>query len=263
MNGPGRTLEAVPPQYGGEKPSLEGYMYVRTEKKNWTKRFCKLYRERIDAFKKDPAGSNRSPSESYPITPNHYVQGISARKTLKKRKHAFMLSDFENSIFFSGMADPSEKQQVNVDEVEHKMTAQWLQVLGKHIASLQSKKKWWIKTDTSIDMPEDELDEDFRRNIVKYKRARGANVDQDKETEKETEAAIARVFVNVAAERASVRMFSKQEKEEEYQRLQAEMKKLKQAQQASSMVEMDIEGKEKKKNDTEVKPYFLLCYRDS
>lgn len=241
MSGPPRSLEAVPPQYAGEQASLEGYLYTRAEKKSWVKRFCRLYRERIEAYKKKPGSGHAKPSETYEFSPNHYVQAVSTKTALKKRKHAFMLSDFTTNVYFSGMADPADKSGGNLQEVEYKLTAQWLQVLGKNIAALQSKKKWWIKTDTEIDVSEEELDEDFKRNLVKYKRARGANVDKDKETEKETEAAIARVFVNMAAERASVRMFSKQEKEEEFRRLKVQMEEMKLAQKSTTTPEQEEE----------------------
>lgn len=244
-------MEAVPPQYGGgERPTLEGHMYTRAEKKAWKKRFCKMYKERIEAYKKIP-DSGTQPAETYMLTPNHYVQAVTTKVGLKKRKHGFMLSDFTTTVYFSGMADPLAQKPANLVAAEHKITAQWLQVLGKNIGALQSKKKWWIKTDTEIELPEEELDEDFRKNLVKYKLARGANVNKDKETEKETEAAIARVFVNVAAERASVRMFSKQEKEEEFRRLQAQMDKMKQAQEHEQKIEDAEEHKEREDYEEE------------
>lgn len=211
-------------------PAIEGFMYIRLEKKSWMKRYCKLYRQKVECYAGDPKKTRKGPSEEILLTPDHFVQAASTKKALKKRKHAFLLSDFETNIYFSGMQTGS-KRGIKRDREEIKITRHWMRVFGEEIASIQVSKKWWIKKDFDIIESEEDLTEDYDSVIQNYKEFRGADSGA-KTTEQESEAAIARMFVGVAANRASVRFISKQEKEAELLQVRQQLETFKQEREA-------------------------------
>lgn len=237
-----QQLGGAGPNTGELLPLIEGELYLLTKKK-WARHYCKLYANRFCIMKYESRRKRKKRGSKIVkeilFSVEHYVQKVVNKSILNPRKHGFLLSDFNEKLYFSGI-DPIA-------------TEFWQKATGGAIAKLQDEEYWWDEPGFNVEESEHEKELAYQERLEAYMRSRGAKPEDvtAKETELEEEAAVAEIIVDEARMQLNKAMIKSYRIENEDLAILLEQQRILEEQQKAEMKRV-AEAEEERRREKEL-----------